>query len=340
MSGSMVKDVKELQKILENTSYDDYDEDIVHPNTAEKPPELPIERSFTQWSSLGNGAFSPVAETKRNLVPGVYEIAVSQDVGIYFKKVPHKTDGLVKFPQTNSETVISEICKFWEKEEVFAKHEIVYRRGIVLWGPPGSGKSCTIQLLIKDIIDRNGIVLNFGQPELFISGLRILRQVEPDVPVIVLMEDLESTIYYQGESVILNILDGVNELHKIVFLATTNYPEKLGARIINRPSRFDKRFKIGHPNEESREIFIKHLFKDDVSNIDLQLWIEDTDGFSLAHLKELFVATQILGDDYNDAIEVLGSMRERPSAEENEEFAEPERSLGFNIGSDKSNKSH
>ena len=40
---------------------------------------------------------------------------------------------------------------------------------------------------------------------------------------------------------------------------TTNYPEKLGARIINRPSRFDKRFKIDLPNAESRKIYFEYL---------------------------------------------------------------------------------
>jgi SpoVK/Ycf46/Vps4 family AAA+-type ATPase len=108
-------------------------------------------------------------------------------------------------------------------------------------------------------------------------------------------------------------LDGINQIEKVVFLATTNYPEKLGPRIINRPSRFDKRFKIGYPNEESRRIYLEHLIgKDNIDslNIDLQKWVVDTHEFSLAHLKELFTAVVILGDNYEDSLECLNLMKE------------------------------
>jgi SpoVK/Ycf46/Vps4 family AAA+-type ATPase len=129
----------------------------------------------------------------------------------------------------------------------------------------------------------------------------------------------------------LNILDGVDQVDKVVFLATTNYPEVLGARILNRPSRFDKRFKIGHPNAESRKLYFKHLIggeeKTKGLNIDLKRWVTDTDGFSIAHLKELFVAVCILGDEYAKAIETLSSMKEQITSDD--EFEKP--GLGFGM---------
>ena len=44
--------------------------------------------------------------------------------------------------------------------------------------------------------------------------------------------------------------------------------------------------------------------------VNLETWVEDTDNFSLAHMKELFVAVCILGDNYDDAIKTLKSMQD------------------------------
>jgi SpoVK/Ycf46/Vps4 family AAA+-type ATPase len=167
---------------------------------------------------------------------------------------------------------------------------------------------------MQDVIDRNGVVINFVNPEIFISGVRKFREIQPTTPMVVLMEDIDSIIEDNSESEVLNVLDGVNQIDKVVFLATTNYPEKLGDRIVNRPSRFDKRFKLGHPNAESRRIYLNFIIGGDEKvkelNIDIDKWVDDTDKFSIAHLKELFVAVVILADSYEDSIETLTAMRE------------------------------
>lgn len=268
-------------------------------------------KSYVHWTTADGRVFIPAAKTTPKLTPGVYEIDSSQSVGIYFERIPVKTEGLVRFPDTNSDKVVAEIQRFWEREAIFDEYGLTYKRGILLYGPPGSGKSCTIQLIMEDVVNREGIVIKFTDPYMFIDGMRILRQIQPDTPVVTIMEDIDSTLELYNESEILNILDGVNEVRKVVFLATTNYPEKLGARIVNRPSRFDKRFRIGYASAESRRIYFKHLIKERESvDIDIEKWVRDTDDMSVAHLKELFVAVVILGDPYENALETLKSMKE------------------------------
>lgn len=284
---------------------------------------------LVQWTSGDGKIFFPAGETTNTLPIGVYEIGHC-DRGVFFQRVPVKTEGLIHFPQTNSEKVVHEIQKFWEREEIFREYNLTYKRGIILWGPPGSGKSCTIQLIIEDVVKRGGIVIKFGHPNLFLQGMRAFKEVQKDTPIVVLMEDVDSIIENYSESSVLNILDGVDQVDKVVFLATTNYPERLGARILNRPSRFDKRFKIGHPNEESRMLYFKHLIggedKSKKLKVDLKRWVSDTEGFSIAHLKELFVAVCILGDKYESAIETLSSMNEEIKSDE--EFDRPEMGFG------------
>jgi SpoVK/Ycf46/Vps4 family AAA+-type ATPase len=266
-----------------------------------------------QWTTNDGKRFLPSSNTSKKLVPGVYDILQNNTVGLYFEQIPVLTTELIRFPETNSDKVVSEIQNFWKKEDVFKKYNLTYKRGIILWGPPGSGKSSTIQFIMRDVVDRDGIVIRFTHPSLFLEGVRKFREIQPDTPIVVLMEDIDSILEHHSESDVLNILDGVNQIEKVVFLATTNYPENLGPRIINRPSRFDKRFKIGHPNAESRRIYFEHVIGKenlDALEIDLDKWVEDTEEFSIAHLKELFTAVVILGDQYQDAIETLSLMKE------------------------------
>ena len=276
-------------------------------------PDEDFSKGYCQWSTNDNRIFVPTTQTVNLLSPGVYEIGTSHSIGLFFEKIPIRTEGLIQFPDSNSDAVVSEIAKFWEREDVFTKYELIYKRGILLWGPPGSGKSCTLQLIIDDVVKRGGIVIRFDDPELFLDGMRALRKIQPDTPVVVMMEDIDSIIEVTSESEVLNILDGVNEVYKVVFLATTNYPDRLGGRIVNRPSRFDKRFKIDMPNKASRKLYFEHLFNksgDDVNDYDIDKWADDMKGLSIAHMKELFVAVVILGDDYEQAIDVLHHMQE------------------------------
>lgn len=306
----------------------DYDEDEVDTDL-----EAAMTKAYVQWTTHNGKIFVPAAKTTQKLVPGVYEIGQSPNVGLYFEKIATKTEGLIRFPDTNSDKVVDEITKFWEREHIFHKFGLSYKRGIMLWGPPGSGKSCTVQIIMADVVKRGGIVVKFDEPYVFIDGMRILRTIQPDTPVVVMMEDIDSIIEMYNESEVLNILDGVNDVTKVVFLATTNYPDRLGARIINRPSRFDKRFKIGFPSAASRQLYLEHVIgKENISDlkVDIKKWVKDTKGFSIAHLKELFIAVVILEDPYDQAIKTLRSMKE------NIDTREADEQLGFHAVGDKS----
>lgn len=279
------------------------------PAAESEPPNV----SMTQWTSGDGRVFIPAPDTARVLPPGLYEIGANPQTGTYFEKLPVVTSGILRFPQTNFERVTAEITKFWDRRAVFDEYGILHRRGIFLFGPPGSGKTSLIQLVMEDVIRRGGVAVKFGHPHLFTDGMRKFRQIQPETPVVILMEDLDSTVQQYPETEVLNILDGVDRLDRVVYLASSNYPERLGDRVVNRPSRFDKRFFIGHPNPESRRMYLEHLIGTagiESLGIELGQWVADTDGFSLAHLKELFTAVVILGDPYDDAVETLRDMKE------------------------------
>ena len=270
-------------------------------------------QSFTQWSRDGQN-FIPTRQTQKELPAGYYEIGHNQKHGVFLEKVPVNTEELVRFPDSTFDNVIQEIKTFWDREEIFREYGIPFKRGILLYGEPGTGKSCLVKLIMSDVITRGGIVLNFEHPETFKMGVRALREVHPDKPIVVVMEDVDSILENTSRTEVLNILDGVTKTDKIIFLATTNYPEKLEERITNRPSRFDKRYEIDMLGEESRKMYFDFLFdkvpEEEVEKegYDVEKWAKDTKELTISHLNELFVAVVILGDDYDETLNTLKEM--------------------------------
>jgi len=144
--------------------------------------------------------------------------------------------------------------------------------------------------------------------------MSIIRKIEPRRPLIVVMEDIDEIINSHGEHIILSLLDGENQTDNVVFLATTNYPERLGERILNRPSRFDERIMIDVPSESARRAYLSAVAELDAATLDH--WVAETAGLSVAHLHELVVAVFCLDQDYDIVMKRLRAMMERPKDKE------------------------
>jgi predicted ATPase len=279
---------------------------------------------FVQWSTSDSKDYFPSELTVPTLAPGFYHILLNPQGRLFFSRQSMAQEELIQFPETHSQAVVDEIENFWSKESEFREYGLAFKRGILLWGPPGGGKTCTIKLAIARVVKRGGVVIEYNP--FFAPGMAILREVQPDTPVICLMEDIDAILENNNESDVLNVLDGVGCMDKTVFLATTNYPERLGERVVNRPSRFDKRIKIPMPNAQTRRIYLKSIFRKG-SLPDIERWVKDTKGMSVAHLKELFVSVVVLGDDYDRTIATLKSMTEVISSEQDR----GERRTGFGV---------
>jgi len=317
----------------EEIKYDDddnieYDDDPVE-TTADQNIELSIvEKNYYQWSSINGSKFLPTGKTIKILTPGLYDVFFdnrSQKYGL--NKIEFTTDELYKLYDKETESILHEIQKFWSSKEIYKKYKLIYKRGILLHGEPGCGKSGIIQLCTEHLIrELKGIVINIKNAAMIEGFLKIipnLRQIEPNRPLIVILEDIDSIITDDKyvTSQILNILDGITQYNNIVYIASTNYPEKLADRITNRPGRFDKRYHISLPSKEVRLEYLKRKIKDE--KIDIKKWVLDTEDMSLSHIKELLISVLIVGTPYDDAIEYLKSLKIRPTNK-------PSSGLGFN----------
>lgn len=319
-----------LQQLLENADTD-YSNKIVQPSglvptTPEGPPEKKSNETHSQWAIGGNGKFMPVGSTIPKLKAGVY-IPFSDPGSWGLEQLNISSDGIYQLPDMATEEVLTEIHKFWNSEDRYRKHNLLYKRGLLLWGPPGGGKTVTVKLLMQEIIKRDGIVINVNHVGLAIMALKAIRRIEPTRNLIVVFEDIDEIINYSGEAAVLSMLDGENNIDNILQVATTNYPEKLGARIINRPSRFDRRIYVGMPGEEARQTYLIKATQDGLHEREVQKWVKDTDGMSIAHLRELVAAVYCLDQPYVDVIDRLKAMSIPPKPESG--FAN--KGLGFQL---------
>lgn len=264
--------------------------------------------SHSQWSILGNNKFLPIGPTVKKLVPGIYEPVMTQ-TGPALERLTVSSDGIYHLPDMATLDVLSEVEKFWSSEDRYRKHHLLYKRGIILHGPPGGGKTVTIKLLMNELVKKNGIVLVVHHINMATQVLKAMRRIEPARNLIIVMEDIDEIINYNGEAQVLSFLDGETNVDNVLYLATTNYPERLVGRIINRPSRFDRRVEIGMPGEEARKAYLNFATHEGLSVEDLGKWSEDTKGLSIAHLRELVAAVYCLEQPYDDVLKRLKDMQ-------------------------------
>lgn len=275
------------------------------------------------WSNLKNDEYAPAYHTVPKVPAGVYEIGWNSNMGTHtLKKQPFKTDELYHLPSYEITDILKDIDNFWNRADNYKKYNYIHKRGILMYGEPGCGKSGIIQLISQQLIEKDGIVINVKDEEdveKFTSFIATFRKVEPNRPIVVLLEDIDSLAgenSYQTAR-LLNILDGVKQIEGVVYIATTNYPEKLQERITNRPSRFDRRYKVELPNEDIRRAYIQHkLSEDDLKGIDIEEWIKKTEGMSLSHLKEVVISVIVMGRTFEETIDNLEGLKKTPTTKE------------------------
>jgi hypothetical protein len=261
------------------------------------------------WATSQN-RYWVVSRTADKLPAGVYTIGSSTRIGVYLDLVKLVSDELIVLPGMGAEEILEEIEIFYEARDRYKKRGMLHKRGILMTGDPGSGKTSNASLVIdKFVREVGGVVLAPNDVGGLYGGIALVRDREPDRPILVVLEDIDG-IARQHEEVLLNILDGRHQHDGVVVVATTNYLHKLPDRIANRPSRFDLVVTIAMPSLDARRMFIRAK-EPEMREQDVEMLAEASGGWSIAHVKELLILTQVCEMPVDRAIERVRAITER-----------------------------
>lgn len=178
----------------------------------------------------------------------------------------------VLIPKEMREQILQTLEKFAADEPWYIRHGIPYQLGILLHGPPGTGKTSLIRALAAHLDKGISVV-----PASRISGVSEMGSCKD----IIVIEDVDSnedtgnrdrpapvsdltgikSLLKGGISDILNALDGLVVSHGRIIIMTTNHVEKLDPAMV-RPGRIDLNLLLGYVTPEIFGYFVSSFFPD------------------------------------------------------------------------------
>lgn len=193
-----------------------------------------------------------------------------------------------------------DLVQFFASRALYEEYGIPWKRGILFVGPAGNGKTHTVKALINAMEQPCLYVKSFKAPhgaDQF-NIRTVFDRARRTAPCILVFEDLDAQLTPQNRSFFLNELDGFAANIGIVTLATTNHPERLDPAILDRPSRFDRKYPFDLPEQPERHAYIVMWNKSlkpklRLSDEEAVKISELTEGFSFAYLKELFLSSMM-----------------------------------------------
>ncbi len=200
---------------------------------------------------------------------------------------------------------IREAVEGWANgKAIYEGMGFAWRRGILLIGPPGTGKTMIGKAAASALPDL---------PVLYVRDLRedsrrdainaIFRRAREMKQCLLIIEDVDTLITEENRSVFLNELDGFVSNEGILLIASSNHPHKIDEAFLKRPSRFDRVFHIGLPADAERAAFCRTIlarsafaarFAPDFDFAGLiGRVVEKSKGFTPAYLKEVLTGAAL-----------------------------------------------
>ncbi|WP_246564247.1 AAA family ATPase [Leptothoe spongobia] len=202
---------------------------------------------------------------------------------------------------TLKEDIFEDAQRFFESQAMYSEYNVPWKRGLLFIGPPGNGKTHMVKALVNSL----------GYPCLYIKSFKTRQNSDTDnmrlafnrvreaAPCIVVIEDLDALVDDENRSFFLNELDGFALNDGVLMIASTNHPERLDIAILERPSRFDRKYHFDAPELADRVSYLQlwnqklklemQLSADDINRIAI-----NSENFSYAYLKELLLSASMV----------------------------------------------
>lgn len=184
-------------------------------------------------------------ERKKNAKPknGIYRIFNDGMGGIAYKKLEDLQETPIVHPST--EILLRDITYYFGHVPLFTRFGMPGVRKSLIVGPPGTGKTSMAIKLSKKFEQEKCIVFSTSIGDV---AQHLAKCAAHNVSTIVILEDAESTLANANSS-LLNFLDGVDlpkNINGSYIIMTTNHPDRIEPRILQRPGRVDKIIEFGN----------------------------------------------------------------------------------------------
>jgi hypothetical protein len=255
---------------------------------------------------------------------------------IAFHTLPRIERDDVVLPEGVLERIERHTIVFAERAERLLAAGRSLKRGLLLYGPPGVGKTLTVLYLSGRMPGRTVILiagLGMGGLQPAVQLARLLA------PSMVVLEDVDLIAEERGNPFgrtapllfeLLNEMDGLRDDSDVIFVLTTNRPEILEPALAARPGRVDLAVELPLPDELGRrrllELYTRGL---QLREVDLGAVAARTDGATPAYIKELLRKAAILGAAEGTSVVVTDAHLETALAELDEGGRLAQRLLGL-----------
>jgi hypothetical protein len=184
---------------------------------------------------------------------------------------------------------------FIANKKWFHKAQLPHRRGYLLHGPPGNGKTTAIRCMMSAYGLTAYTIRLFDRQSDDSTLDDLFKRALKNSPAIVLLEDIDRAFPRTGESEcgislqhLLNTLDGIATGEGIIVVATANEPVLLDPAILKRPGRFDRTIFFGAPDPTMRASYFSQRIPS-LPAASLEVLAKASDGFSYAQLRETYI---------------------------------------------------
>ena len=193
------------------------------------------------------------------------------------------------------------------RSDVLKAHGVPIRRGVLLHGPPGTGKSFACRYVCAKLPHITRIVVAGSALQQVAAVFALARMLQP---ALVILEDVDLVftardINFQGTILgeLLDQMDGLRPHEDVGFVLTTNAIDRIESAIKDRPGRISQSIHLGPPGAELRRRYLLHYVAPyNAAAIDLDVLVSRSGGATQAFLKDwvhraVQIATERLSQD-------------------------------------------
>lgn len=271
---------------------------------------MKLEKTFKAFIKTGNESEAAKQDivVLDKLEPGAYKFSYNpMEKSRTFIKFEPRSDSIIDLPSPEYTRVVSEMQSFLNPNirQKFKDLGFLYKRSALLEGLPGTGKSVIVNRVMQNVVSNNGVCLFIEDPRYISLAYEVLNDTNPDTVVLTVLEEIDGMIDAFGDHVLLSILDGEIQRNNVMYLATTNYIDKVPKRIL-RPGRFNSVITVAYPNEEARHVY----FEQKLGKIkNLSTLVEKTKNLSVDELKEIVQSCYIFDYNLDETIKRIKKVR-------------------------------